>query len=188
MSLDQGTGVAPPIFFRLAERKCAAPGGKEKMPAQNGAAGAFFAHVRGDPERDCGWKLLVKAFGAVLVLAISISFASGLRRKLTHFDARPLPTKTAALGFRGGPYFAETSGFPPATDCHRGPGCRTDLTPSSPPLPLCPARGKLRARGAHPAAGGPTPRPWRRVPPHRAGPPFPRLRLPQLSGAAAKEK
>ena len=91
-------GDAPPIFF-LKKRKCAAPGGKEKMPAQNGAAGAFFAHVRGDPERDFGWKLLVKAFGAVLVLAISISFASGLRRKLTHFDARPLPHENPIAGF-----------------------------------------------------------------------------------------
>ena len=92
------------------------------MPAQNGAAGAFFAHVRGDPERDFGWKLLVKAFGAVLVLAISISFASGLRRKLTHFDARPLPHENRFAGFSRGPGLAETYSLPPATNYHRTSG------------------------------------------------------------------
>ena len=136
-----------------------------------------WACTRG-PRKRLPCRLSVEALGAVLVLAISISLASGLRRKLTHFDARPLPTKTAALGFRGGPYFAETSGFPPATDCHRGPGCRTDLTPSSPPLPLCPARGKLRARGAHPAAGGPTPR--------RSGASRPTGRVPRSPGCGSR--
>ena len=55
------------------------------------------------------WQLRqASALGAVLVLAIFISLTSGLRRKLTHSDARPLPTKTAALGFREDPYWAET--------------------------------------------------------------------------------
>ena len=60
------------------------------------------------PSKKVLWKTPVEALGAVLVLAISIFLASGLRRKLTHSDACPLLTKTAALGFRGGPYFAET--------------------------------------------------------------------------------
>ena len=63
---------------------------------------------RGVPTRNIGQLMQSPALGAVLVLAISISLAAGLRRKLTHSDACPLLTKTAALGFRGGPYFAET--------------------------------------------------------------------------------
>ena len=44
-----------------------------------------------------------------------------------------------------GPGLAEIFSFLPATDCHRAPGCRTDLTFFFPPLPLCPACGKPAA-------------------------------------------
>ena len=81
---------------------------KEKPPGAKPAPVAPYLLKTWGPSKKVLWKTPVEALGAVLVLAISIFLASGLRRKLTHSDARPLPTKTASLGFRGGPYFAET--------------------------------------------------------------------------------
>ena len=104
----------------FAGRKCTpaflwvAP--KEKPPctveekgakAQNGAM-RLICLKYGGPSKRPGWSRQNKALGAVL--AISISLACGLRQKLAHSDARPLPTKTAPLGFRGG---LETFGFQP---------------------------------------------------------------------------
>ena len=81
---------------------------KEKPPGAKPAPVAPYLLKTWGPSKKVLWKTPVEALGAVLVLAISIFLASGLRRKLTHSDARPLPTKTAALGFRGDPYWAET--------------------------------------------------------------------------------
>ena len=76
---------------------------KEKPPGAKPAPVAPYLLKTWGPSKKVLWKTPVEALGAVLVLAISIFLASGLRRKLTHSDARPLPTKTASLGFRGGP-------------------------------------------------------------------------------------
>ena len=112
---------------------------------------ALFAYDTGGPARDLGRSNRCQRWARALVLAISISLASGLRRKLAHSDARPLPTKTASLGFRGGPGFAETF-RPSARDglpsC--GVGCKTDLTCVFPPLPLC--RPRIGLPAANPVA------------------------------------
>ena len=105
-------GNSPSVAAAAVEKK----GALCPNPAFGG-----FGQVRGVPTGDIGRLRQDTALGAVLVLAISMSLASGLRRKLTHSDARPLPTKTASLGFRGGPYFAESFSRWPATgNCETG--------------------------------------------------------------------
>ena len=46
---------------------------------------------------------LPPSISSMLVLATCISLIFGFRQKLAHFGARPLPNKTASLGFAGGP-------------------------------------------------------------------------------------
>ena len=121
-----GRGDAPPISFSVApKRKRAVHGPKEKALWRKTARCALFAYDTGVPARDCGENFQSKRWARALVLVISISLASGLRRKLAHSDARPLPTKTASLGFRGGPGFAETFSPAPATKCFRASGVQT---------------------------------------------------------------
>ena len=131
-------GNEPPFSFRLRRKENGRSRSKEKALGRKTARCALFAYDTGVPARDCGGNFRSKRWARTLVLVISISLASGLRRKLAHSDARPLPTKTASLGFRGGPGFAETF-RPSARDglpsC--GVGCKTDLTCVFPPLPLC---------------------------------------------------
>ena len=111
---------------------------KRKALGHQTARRALFAYDTGVPARDLGRSNQSQRWAKAPVLAISISLASGLRRKLAHSDARPLSTKTALLGFHRGPDLAETFG-PSARDgllsCVGG--CRTDLTCFFPPLPLC---------------------------------------------------
>ena len=137
--LGRGTGVAAPTFLWVAPKEKSPPQRwKRKALGRKTARCALFAYDTGVPARDCGENFQSKRWARALVLVISISLASGLRRKLAHSDARPLPTKTASLGFREGPGFAETF-RPSARDglpsC--GVGCKTDLTCVFPPLPLC---------------------------------------------------
>ena len=111
---------------------------KRKALGHQTARRALFAYDTGVPARDLGRSNQSQRWAKAPVLAISISLASGLRRKLAHSDARPLSTKTALRGFHRGPDLAETFG-PSARDgllsCVGG--CRTDLTCFFPPLPLC---------------------------------------------------
>ena len=117
MSLPPGDGGNdPPIFFSVApKRKRAVHGPKEKALGRKTARCALFAYDAGVPARDPGRLNRRQRWARALVLAISISLAFGLRRKLAHSDARPLPTKTASLGFHGGPCLAEIFGLAPAT-------------------------------------------------------------------------
>ena len=114
---------------------------KRKALGHQTARRALFAYDTGVPARDLGRSNQSQRWAKAPVLAISISLASGLRRKLAHSDARPLSTKTALLGFHRGPDLAETFG-PSARDgllsCVGG--CRTELTCFFPPRPLCQLR------------------------------------------------
>ena len=118
-----GASPISPIFFGLRPKETLqrafsplrgspwrdAPSQKKTAWAQNGAM-RLICLKYGGPNKGAWWSRQDAALGAVLVLAISISLASGLRQKLTHSDARSLPTKTAPLGFRGG---LETFGLQP---------------------------------------------------------------------------
>ena len=100
----------PPFSFVLPKENAPRPVEEKSVLCPNLTCSGQVWTRRGAPERDLGRSLSDPALGAVLVLAISISLAFGLRQKLTHSDARPLPTKTAPLGFRGDP---EVFGFQP---------------------------------------------------------------------------
>ena len=103
---------------------------KEKPRGGKRAPVAPYLLKTWGPSKKVLWKTPVEALGAVLVLAISIFLASGLRRKLTHSDARPLPPNTAALGLRGGPIFLKLSVVSPRPGIARL-GYKTDLVCSS---------------------------------------------------------
>ena len=120
--------MRPPLFFDSVkeplQRGFSCPCGaihlqspprpvEKKTFGRKTALCALFAYDTGGPARDLGRSNRCQRWARALVLAISISLASGLRRKLAHSDARPLPTKTASLGFRGGPDLLKLSALRP---------------------------------------------------------------------------
>ena len=135
------SGCGPHFSFVLSKEKSPPQRWKRKALGHQTARRALFAYDTGVPARDLGRSNQSQRWAKAPVLAISISLASGLRRKLAHSDARPLSTKTALLGFHRGPDLAETFG-PSARDglLSCGVGCKPDLTCFFPPLPLCQLR------------------------------------------------
>ena len=120
MSPDQGDGgCTPHSLFDASKRECAVHGGREKTLRRKTARCALFAYDTGVPAGDLGRSNRRQRWARALVLSISIALATASLQTLAHPDARPLPTKTASLGFRGGPCPAEIFGCPPATDCFR---------------------------------------------------------------------